>query len=40
MFYNTNLPPHLRILKDEIEGYAREYGLDFYRDHLRGRRCR
>jgi stage V sporulation protein R len=30
MFYNTNLPPHLRILKDEIEGYAREYGLDFY----------
>jgi stage V sporulation protein R len=30
MFYNTNLPPHLRVLKDEIEGYAREYGLDFY----------
>src|SRR5271155_3387615 len=30
MFYNTNLPPHLRILKDEIEGYARDYGLDFY----------
>jgi stage V sporulation protein R len=29
-FYNTNLPPHLRILKDEIEGYARGYGLDFY----------
>lgn len=29
-FYNTNLPPHLRILKDEIEGYAREYGLDFF----------
>jgi stage V sporulation protein R len=29
-FYNTNLPPNLRILKDEIEGYAREYGLDFY----------
>lgn len=29
-FYNTNLPPHLRVLKDEIEGYAREYGLDFY----------
>ena len=24
-FYNTNLPPHLRVLKDEIEGYAREY---------------
>lgn len=29
-FYNTNLPPHLRVLKDEIEGYAREFGLDFY----------
>src|SRR5436189_4282523 len=29
-FYNTNLPPHLRVLKDEIEGYARDYGLDFY----------
>jgi len=30
MFYNTNLPPNLRVLKDEIEGYAREFGLDFY----------
>ena len=30
MFYNTNLPPHLRVLKEEIEVYAREYGLDFY----------
>jgi stage V sporulation protein R len=30
MFYNTNLPPNLRILKDEIEGYARDYGLDFF----------
>src|SRR5436309_347605 len=29
-FYNTNLPPHLRILKEEIEGHARDYGLDFY----------
>src|ERR671938_113288 len=29
-FYNTNLPPHLRVLKDEIEGYARAYGLDFF----------
>ncbi|OWK47398.1 SpoVR family protein [Fimbriiglobus ruber] len=29
-FYNTNLPPHLRVLKDEIEGYARGYGLDFF----------
>src|SRR5687768_11501509 len=29
-FYNTSLPPHLRVLKDEIEGYARSYGLDFY----------
>src|SRR4051794_26871671 len=28
--YDTNLPPHLRSLKTEIEGYAREYGLDFY----------
>jgi stage V sporulation protein R len=30
MFYNTNLPTHLRLLKDEIEQYARDYGLDFY----------
>lgn len=29
-FYNTNLPPNLRVLKDEIEGYARDYGLDFF----------
>ena len=29
-FANTNLPPHLRVLKDEIEGYARGYGLDFF----------
>jgi stage V sporulation protein R len=29
-FYNTNLPSHLRVLKDEIEGYARDYGLDFF----------
>ncbi|HEV3203544.1 MAG TPA: SpoVR family protein [Gemmataceae bacterium] len=28
--YNTNLPPHLRTLKEEIEGYARDYGLDFF----------
>jgi stage V sporulation protein R len=28
--YNTNLPPHLQALKEEIEGYARDYGLDFY----------
>ncbi len=28
--YDTNLPPHLRALKGEIEGYARGYGLDFY----------
>src|SRR5919109_91430 len=21
-FYNTNLPPHLRVLKDEIAGYG------------------
>src|SRR5579859_2682757 len=29
-FSNTNLPPHLRVLKEEIEAHAREYGLDFY----------
>ena len=29
-FANTNLPSHLRVLKDEIEGYARDYGLDFF----------
>src|SRR3954462_9701886 len=28
--YDTRLPPHLRALKMEIEGYARDYGLDFY----------
>ncbi|HBI45281.1 MAG TPA: SpoVR family protein [Planctomycetales bacterium] len=28
--YNTNLPPDLRSLKEEIEGYARGYGLDFF----------
>src|SRR5579884_4077055 len=28
--YDTRLPPHLRALKEEIEGYARQYGLDFY----------
>src|SRR5262245_15865853 len=28
--YNTNLPPDLRALKEEIESFAREYGLDFY----------
>lgn len=28
-YYDTSLP-HLRVLKDEIEGYAREYGLDFF----------
>ena len=29
-FYHTNLPANLRVLKEEIEGYARGYGLDFY----------
>jgi stage V sporulation protein R len=29
-FQSTNLPPHLRVLKEEIEGYARSYGLDFF----------
>jgi stage V sporulation protein R len=28
--YDTRLPPDLRALKEEIEGYARAYGLDFY----------
>lgn len=28
--YDTKLPPDLRALKREIEGYAHEYGLDFY----------
>jgi stage V sporulation protein R len=28
--YDTRLPPHLQALKDEIEGYARGYGLDFF----------
>lgn len=28
--YDTKLPPDLKALKKEIEGYAREYGLDFY----------
>jgi len=28
--YDTRLPPHLKDLKDEIEGYARGYGLDFF----------
>src|SRR2546430_3739796 len=28
--YDTRLPPDLRALKEEIEGHARSYGLDFY----------
>src|SRR3954468_1902279 len=28
--YDTRLPPELRDLKLQIEGYARNYGLDFY----------
>ncbi len=28
--YDTRLPPHLQALKEEIEGYARGYGLDFF----------
>lgn len=28
--YDTRLPTHLRNLKQEIEGYARDFGLDFY----------
>ncbi len=28
--YSTDVPPELRALQQEIEGYARGYGLDFY----------
>jgi len=28
--YDTKLPPDLRALKSEIEGYARGFGLDFF----------
>jgi stage V sporulation protein R len=28
--YDTRLPAHLQAIKEEIEGYARGYGLDFY----------
>jgi stage V sporulation protein R len=28
--FDTRLPPDLRALKEEIEGHARAYGLDFY----------
>ena len=28
--YDTQLPPDLRALKQEIEGYVRSYGLDFF----------
>ncbi|HJT75741.1 MAG TPA: SpoVR family protein [Gemmataceae bacterium] len=28
--YNTNLPPDLRALREEIEAHARGFGLDFY----------
>lgn len=28
--YDTNLTGQLRLLKEEIEGYAREYGLNFF----------
>src|ERR1700749_4803382 len=28
--YNTNLPPDLRALKEEIEGYAHGYCVDFF----------
>src|SRR5271156_2669491 len=28
--YDTRLPPDLRALKQEIEGHARQFGLDFY----------
>ena len=27
---STALPPHLRDIQKQIEGYAREFGLDFY----------
>ena len=28
--YKTDLPPDLRVLKEETEGYARAFGLDFF----------
>lgn len=28
--YDTRLPPDLKALQNEIEGYAKAYGLDFY----------
>jgi stage V sporulation protein R len=28
--YDTRLPPHLQAIKEEVEGYARGYGLDFF----------
>jgi stage V sporulation protein R len=28
--YDTRLPPHLQAIKEEVEGYARSYGLDFF----------
>jgi stage V sporulation protein R len=28
--YDTRLPPELQALKEEIEGHARSFGLDFY----------
>jgi stage V sporulation protein R len=28
--YDTNLPTNLRSLQEEIEGFAREYGLEFF----------
>jgi len=29
-YFDTSLPKHLKSLKEEIEGYARGYGLDFF----------
>src|SRR5271156_731032 len=34
--YNTNLPPDLRHMKEEIEGYAHGYGLDFFETIFEG----
>ncbi|MCS7159117.1 MAG: hypothetical protein RMJ19_01480, partial [Gemmatales bacterium] len=28
--YDTSLTPELRAVQREIEGYAREFGLDFF----------
>ena len=38
MAHAQRFPAYLRDIQDEIEGYARDYGLDFFDDRLRGPR--